>query len=65
MALVGELVFIFLADYIKHGQSLLNVYFVVSYLLMAVLQVSIAAERERDQYEKVKGKEINGVCARR
>lgn len=41
MALVGELVFIFLADYIKHGQSLLNVYFVVSYLLMAVLQVML------------------------
>ncbi|XP_076282672.1 solute carrier family 41 member 1 isoform X1 [Lasioglossum baleicum] len=41
MAMVGELVFIFLADYIKHGTSLLHAYFVISYLVMAVLQVML------------------------
>ncbi|CAK9826057.1 Solute carrier family 41 member 1 [Anthophora retusa] len=39
MAIVGELIFIFLADYIKHGVSTVNVYFVVSYIVVAVLQV--------------------------
>ncbi|XP_076176836.1 solute carrier family 41 member 1 isoform X2 [Ptiloglossa arizonensis] len=39
MAIVGELVFIFLADYFKQGKSTLHGYFVVSYLVMAVLQV--------------------------
>nr|XP_033338231.1 solute carrier family 41 member 1-like isoform X1 [Megalopta genalis] len=41
MAVVGELVFIFLADYIKHGTSLLHAYFVISYLVVAVLQVML------------------------
>ncbi|CAK9819272.1 Solute carrier family 41 member 1 [Anthophora plagiata] len=39
MAIVGELIFIFLADYIKHGVSTVNAYFVVSYIVVAVLQV--------------------------
>ncbi|XP_076675925.1 solute carrier family 41 member 1 isoform X2 [Andrena cerasifolii] len=41
MAMVGELVFIFLADYMKHGTSTLHVYFVVSYLVVAVFQVML------------------------
>ncbi|XP_031846336.2 solute carrier family 41 member 1 [Nomia melanderi] len=41
MAVVGELIFIFIADYIKHKASSLHVYFVVSYLTVAVLQVML------------------------
>lgn len=41
MAVLGELVFIFLADYMQHGTSLLHAYFVVSYLVVAVLQVML------------------------
>ena len=57
MAMVGELVFIFLADYMKHGASTLHVYFVVSYLVVAVFQVSTAERARRLQCvrEKVKG----------
>lgn len=41
MAIFGELIFIFAADYIQWGKSTLHIYFVVSYIVMAVLQVSI------------------------
>ncbi|XP_053973537.1 solute carrier family 41 member 1-like isoform X1 [Hylaeus volcanicus] len=41
MAIVGELVFIFIADYIKHGESTIQAYFAVSYLVVAVLQVML------------------------
>ncbi|XP_076237053.1 solute carrier family 41 member 3 isoform X2 [Calliopsis andreniformis] len=41
MALFGELIFIYLADYIKNSASLLNVYFVASYLVVAVFQVML------------------------
>ncbi|XP_012265718.2 solute carrier family 41 member 1-like [Athalia rosae] len=41
MALPGHLIFIFLADYIKWGSSTLHVYFVASYLTVAVLQIML------------------------
>ncbi|XP_017765701.1 PREDICTED: solute carrier family 41 member 1-like isoform X2 [Eufriesea mexicana] len=41
MAIFGELVFIFVADYMKNGTSTLHIYFVFSYILMAVLQVML------------------------
>ncbi|KZC07459.1 PREDICTED: solute carrier family 41 member 1-like [Dufourea novaeangliae] len=41
MAVFGELIFIFLADYMKHGLSTLHIYFVVSYLMVAVFQVML------------------------
>ncbi|XP_076761218.1 solute carrier family 41 member 3 isoform X2 [Xylocopa sonorina] len=41
MALFGELIFIFIADYVENGRSTLHIYFVVSYLVMAVLQVML------------------------
>lgn len=41
MAVPGQLVFIFTADYIKWGYSTLHIYFVVSYLTVAVLQVML------------------------
>lgn len=43
MAIFGEIIFIFAADYIRNGTSTLRVYFVVSYIVMAVLQVSYNA----------------------
>lgn len=41
MAIPGQLVFIFLADYIKNSVSTLHVYFVCSYLIVSVLQVML------------------------
>lgn len=41
MALPGQLVFIFVADYIQWGYSTLHVYFVVAYLSVALIQVSL------------------------
>ncbi|XP_017891664.1 solute carrier family 41 member 1-like isoform X1 [Ceratina calcarata] len=41
MAIFGELIFIFVADYIKNEMSTLNPYFVTCYILMAVLQVML------------------------
>ncbi|CAL7936724.1 unnamed protein product [Xylocopa violacea] len=41
MAIFGELIFIFIADYVEHRRSTLHIYFVLSYLVMAVLQVML------------------------
>ncbi|XP_043253215.1 solute carrier family 41 member 1-like [Colletes gigas] len=41
MAVFGELVFIYLADYLKQGKSTLHVYFAISYILVAVFQVML------------------------
>lgn len=41
MAIPGELVFIFLADFMKNSSSTLHAYFVLSYIVMAVLQVML------------------------
>ncbi|KOX73659.1 Solute carrier family 41 member 2 [Melipona quadrifasciata] len=41
MAIFGETIFIFAADYIRNGTSTLRIYFVVSYIVMAVLQVML------------------------
>ncbi|KAK9297880.1 hypothetical protein QLX08_008545 [Tetragonisca angustula] len=41
MAIFGETIFIFAADYIRNGTSTLRVYFVLSYIVMAVLQVML------------------------
>ncbi|KAG6803272.1 solute carrier family 41 member 3 isoform X1 [Apis mellifera caucasica] len=41
MAIFGELIFIFAADYIQWGKSTLHIYFVMSYIVMAVLQVML------------------------
>lgn len=57
MAIFGELVFIFVADYMKNGTSTLHIYFVFSYILMAVLQVSIFVRDYERGIEKVKGSE--------
>ncbi|XP_043282462.1 solute carrier family 41 member 1-like [Venturia canescens] len=39
MAVPGQLVFVYVADYLEQNTSTLQVYFVISYLLVAVLQV--------------------------
>ncbi|XP_066593920.1 solute carrier family 41 member 3-like [Prorops nasuta] len=41
MAIPGHLVFVFAADYIKWGHRTLQPYFVVSYILVSVMQVMI------------------------
>ncbi|XP_012280520.1 solute carrier family 41 member 2 isoform X2 [Orussus abietinus] len=41
MAIPGHLAFVFAADYIKWNYSTLHVYFVASYILVAVLQVML------------------------
>ncbi|XP_043494099.1 solute carrier family 41 member 1-like [Polistes fuscatus] len=41
MAICGQLVFVFLADYIKCQSTTLDAYFVVSYIVVSVLQVML------------------------
>ncbi|XP_003393830.2 solute carrier family 41 member 1 isoform X1 [Bombus terrestris] len=41
MAIFGEIIFIFAADYISKGTSTVHIYFVVSYIVMAILQVML------------------------
>ncbi|XP_003702336.1 solute carrier family 41 member 3 isoform X1 [Megachile rotundata] len=41
MAIFGETIFIFVADYIKYRTSTIHVYFVLSYIFVAVLQVMV------------------------
>ncbi|KAI4495950.1 hypothetical protein M0802_008165 [Mischocyttarus mexicanus] len=41
MAICGQLVFVFLADYIKCQRSTVDAYFVVSYVVVSVLQVML------------------------
>ena len=41
MSVPGHMVFIFAADYLKHGHSTINIYFALSYLLVACMQVRI------------------------
>ncbi|XP_029041643.1 solute carrier family 41 member 1-like isoform X2 [Osmia bicornis bicornis] len=41
MAIFGETIFIFVADYLRQGTSTVNAYFVISYVFVAVLQVMV------------------------
>ncbi|KAG7198639.1 hypothetical protein KM043_005997 [Ampulex compressa] len=41
MAIPGQLVFVFLADYMKNGASTVHLYFVLSYVFVSVLQVML------------------------
>lgn len=40
MGVIGELIFIYAADYIKQGESTLHFYFIFSYIMVALFQVS-------------------------
>ncbi|XP_014469155.1 PREDICTED: solute carrier family 41 member 1-like [Dinoponera quadriceps] len=39
MAIIGQLIFVFVADYVNEDNCMLNAYFVVAYLIVSVLQV--------------------------
>ncbi|XP_074099064.1 solute carrier family 41 member 1 [Cotesia typhae] len=41
MGIVGELIFIYAADYIKQGESTLHFYFVFSYIVVALVQIML------------------------
>ncbi|XP_008551934.1 solute carrier family 41 member 3 [Microplitis demolitor] len=41
MGVIGELIFIYAADYIKQGESTLHFYFIFSYIMVALFQIML------------------------
>lgn len=44
MAIIGQLIFVFVADYVNQDNCTLHAYFVVAYVIVSVLQVSYAID---------------------